>query len=130
MKQVVLVLMILLASCSSKETRLRHNGRAVLTELVAELETIETVDELIEKKSLLRQQFLELTSIAIAMKKLELKRSTEFAVELQDQELSDRLQNELNRLYRIPGAKSLIEVCQEPALEKIDAFEAKLQRPI
>lgn len=119
------------SSCGSRSLEdFREEGEAISTLLIKELSHIHTRDQLLQSSPKLKQLFGALVDIIIAAQEY---REHQFSIETlefssQSLYLSERLREELNRVYQIEGARSIVEKCQEHALHRLDAFEKKIRK--
>ena len=92
----------------------RAKGRSKTRSLIADLKTVRTKDQLIEKKDKLGRHFKELAELARQVEGYQ-KKSEEKIPPLgtEDLELSDRLRTEILRIYRLEGGKEIIDACRD-----------------
>ena len=95
-------------------------------ELIAELQQIDDLDMLIEASSRLSAQFDALVDVMIEARKWQIKKNAVWTLSERDHQLSRQLAFELSRLLRNPLARHFLEKAQNPALERLDAFEKKV----
>ena len=127
---LLLFLLILTTSCRQSDESYRLQGNEILQKLVEETEQIETLEELIHSCPHLKMLFDELVAVIIKLKSWQIKHGAYESPneDPEDHALRLKLCQELNRLFRIPGGRELIEKSQEKALEHLDAFEKKQAR--
>lgn len=114
-------------SCGSHSIEdFREEGRATTLSLTQELRQVHSRTELVACSNRLKQLFNDLVDTMIAAHEHHEREKTELSQE--DHEVSDQLRAELNRIYRIEGAKEVIEKCQEAALHRLDAYEKRLAK--
>jgi len=106
----------LLFGCSrDKEDVLKDDAKARLIALHTELKSLNTRQEVSQKKEILEKRFLELTQAMIALRENDLK--------VEPFEIQKEILGELERLYQIDGCLELIESAEEPSLEQLDRYE-------
>lgn len=105
----------------------REEGHSITRSLTQELKHIRARDELIASSGRLKQLFNELTDVMIAAKEYQARHPSAEVHEFSqaDHIASDQLREELNRIYRLDGAREIIEKCQEEALMRLDAYEKR-----
>jgi hypothetical protein len=115
----------LLACSPSSSQDFREVGRSINRSIIKELHGIHSHDELVDKLPVLENLFGRLTEVMISARKFEDQQteSSQLPFGREDQQVSDLLRLELNRVYRLPGGKGLIERAQRQALDKLDKFE-------
>ena len=116
----------LLASCRGPSPEYyQEKGRRITSELIREVQKIESVDDLIQKGARFKVLYEELVDLIIESRSYQRKHHVTWESEEEDSILSDELKFELMRIYKLPGAKQLMEKYQLPALIRLDAFEKK-----
>lgn len=104
-------LLFLLFACSSPSPEhYRERGSALVRALVKELKKVHTREELMDHEARIRELFAELSALVL---EIQAYRKVRPEVEIplfsrQDQDLSDALQVELNRLLRKEGCREII----------------------
>lgn len=125
-----LTFLLLFSSCSSsKPEDFREDGRSISKSILKQLKKVQSKEDLIEMSSVLEDLFTNLTSIMINAKNC----SEEYCLEImpleqEDYLISDKFRFELNRIYRIPGAKEIMEKIQEKPLKLLDLSEQQRQK--
>lgn len=128
---ISLLVLLITVSCSSKSLDdFRQEGKAISENITSELRHVHTREDLVAIQMKLRRLFDELVDTIIEAKEFQ---QTHPITELSEQELadtsvSDELRAEMNRVYQIEGVRQLVEKCQEPALNRLDAYEKKRKR--
>lgn len=105
-----LILFFLTACSSPSPEHYRERGSALVRALVKELKKVNTREELMDHEARIRELFYEITSLTLEINTY-LKAHSEMEIPLftrQDQDLSDALQHELNRLLRKEGCQEFI----------------------
>jgi len=132
MLKIILILNLLfLCSCSSPSSEgFREEGRSVNKSIIKKLQLINSREELISNSTELENLFIRLVDVMIEARKYQENTSLNEEIPLQkkDHLLSDKFRGELNRIYRIPGAKKIIEKAQQPALNRLDIFEQQYDK--
>lgn len=121
----------LFLSCSSPSPEsFREEGNAITKTLIKELQQIHSRDELVQRTETLEELYHRLVEAMIAARKFQESNpdARPFPLSASDRQLSDKLRNELARLYSIPGARKIIEASQRPSLNKLDVFEKQLKK--
>lgn len=98
-------------------------GEEVKRELVAELQTITTLPDLIERQSSLTALFDEMACLAIEASHVPSSPPQSTIVD----PLSCQITDELRRIAQIPGAIACLEKCQAAAIERLDR-ESKMRK--
>lgn len=125
------ILIFLLTSCGYRSLEdFREDGEWTTRELIAELQSVHDREELIKKLPKLKKLFNELSDIMIAARQYQEKHPSEEEPPFtkRQQATSERLRQELNRIYLIDEGRELIEKAEDEALNKLDAFERTLLR--
>lgn len=124
MRGIYLILIVLLFATACRAKSPEHflaQGRFVNQELLAEIQAIDDLDDLIEALPRLERLFGRLVDVMIEAKKWQIKHKACWPATPEDRQLSLELQAELARLYEMPSARALIEKCQETALLRLDS---------
>ncbi|MBS0615863.1 MAG: hypothetical protein JSR58_04850 [Verrucomicrobia bacterium] len=115
-------LLLLCASCSPESSDdFRHEGEAIARALVDELQEVENRQDLLKASPKLKKLFEQLVDLMIAA------RNAQMEPQLDSTEMSQVLQAELKRIYRMEGGREVIEKAQKEALLRLDAFERSLK---
>ncbi|MBS0654155.1 MAG: hypothetical protein JSR46_00100 [Verrucomicrobia bacterium] len=125
----LVVCIALCVGCSTKSPLyFQTKGRVVTSQLLEHLEDVHDLDDLIEILPRLQMLFDQLVDVMIEARKWQVKEGVEWGPSEEDAALSARLCSELNRIFAIPAARDLIEKSQHRALERLDAFETKVNK--
>lgn len=122
-----------LCACSpSSNEDYREAGRSINRTLTKELQSIHSHDELVQKLPKLEKLFSRLADVMIGARKFQLThiQSASLPLTKEDQQISDQLRVELNRIFIIPRGKELVERSQQQALDKLDRFEHRMAKYI
>lgn len=122
---VFILLFALLAACSpSSREDFREEGRSISRSLIKELHAIHSQRELLNRFATLKNLFERLTEVMIAARKFQMARPDNGPIFFtsEDRRISDLLRAELNRIYRQPGCRELLEKAQQQALDKLDRW--------
>ena len=129
MFRLLLLLCLSFVSCSVRDsTHFQEKSRHKTEELIRELQVIDCLEDIIQRADRFKTLYLELTSLSIEIQKYQKKHKTQWELEAEDVALSDELRFEFMRIYKILGAKELMEKYQMSALVSLDAFEKKEAR--
>lgn len=124
----LLLSLTLLTGCSHKSLEdYREEGRRLTTQLIAELQGVHSRRDLVARQPKLNKLFKDLVATMISAQEWRDKQAVQIEVELtiEDHDLSDRLKAEMNRIYKIEGAREVLEKSQQEALFTLDAFHKK-----
>lgn len=112
------------SSCSSpSDEDFREKGHSINKSIIKELKAIHTRDDLVKKELKLQRLFERLAETMIAARnhQLDMHRTSIFLpFSKEDEQLSGLLRAELNRVYRLPGGKELVERSQQKALDRLN----------
>jgi hypothetical protein len=125
------LVLLLLTGCGPKSLEdFREEGEGLTRSLIEELQSIHARDDLVDAAPRLQKLFNELVDVMIASREFKEKHPHLDALPLskKDHELSDQLRGELNRILHLEGGREVIEKCQEQALERLDAFEKRVNK--
>ena len=116
-----IIALLVLASCNpSNLSEWRVEGVSIVRNLVEELELIETIADLEERKSSIKKKYAKLIQIMIEGDRYEdidaLKPESFFSNALRDQYI---------RIYQIEGGKELLFEIQKESLHKLDQYLKK-----
>jgi len=126
--KTILLALLLLASCSPSSLEgFRNEGEKISKRLITDLQKIQTREDLIDKETLLKHRFISLVDVMIAAREFQ-EEHPNAAVPEVDEELSESLCLELQRVCSLEGGRDLIEASQREALIRLDAFEKKLMK--
>lgn len=121
-----LFILIFLCSCRQKtQSDFQARSRLITAELIASLQQIDDLDSLIEAQRRLQCHFDALVDVMIEARKWQMKTKASWVLSEEDHQQSRQLACELNRLLRNPLARHFLEKAQNPALERLDAFEKR-----
>jgi hypothetical protein len=122
----LLLLLIILTGCSAKSPEtFKSKARCIKCELLQTAQNVEDLDQLMRVLPTFSRLFNQLVEVMIQARKWQIKHRTSWDLSEEDRYLSFELAQEFARLYQIPTARAFIEKCQQPALERLDAFEKK-----
>jgi hypothetical protein len=124
----LLFLSVVLVGCSpSSSEDFRQEGEALCRRLTEELQQIHTRDDLLKKAPLLKKRFEQFADL-IVQAHIFRKEHLGEAMPEGDGEFfaSDALREEMKRIYRIEGARRVIEESQREALFALDASLKKI----
>lgn len=122
------LILILLAACSRGPEEVREDAQGVMRAMVAEFKKMHGREELMEKEGKIQLLFDKLVLILAEAENYLAKHPEYEGLEFKwkDQDLSDELKGEINRLYRLEGCKEIIEGCQKKALAKAPVLLNKI----
>jgi hypothetical protein len=111
------ILFLFLSACSpSSQNDFRLEGESLCREMIQELQRVETHQQLVAIEPRLREFYEKIAVLMIAAKEAE----TSPVVE-GETIVSDLLQAELKRIYKIEAGRELVERCQKEALFKMSS---------
>jgi len=120
-------LAILISGCGKKSPEyFQKRGESIIQELIIDLQKIDDVEDFPQAQLALQAHFDALVDVMIEARKWQMKTKQRIQVP-QASPMSQHLILEFNRLSRNPLSRHFLEKCQQPALEKLDAFEKKYQ---
>lgn len=120
-----------LSGCSSSSLEGFHDkGVEITCTLIDELENIQSRDDLLAAAPRLKQLFLMLVKTSIAAQDYQEKQAYLEQVELtqSDHIRSEKIRQQLQRIYRIEGCREIMEKSQQDALNLLDSYQQQLQR--
>lgn len=123
MKKACLVLLSLLlfSACSSSSIEeLKDETNALVLEMIDEMKTIKTKEDLLAKEKPLTEQFLKLADLMIRASALKQEEKDEKTIPS-----NDKLKKEIERLYTIDGGTLILESYQSEALKKLEKAEGR-----
>lgn len=119
MKKLLLILFFLTGCGPSSVEDCRREANGVMRSLVATLQDVQNQEDLREKGPKIEKDSEALVSLMIRIKKLQEKGGE--VKESDNRMMSDRLLQEMQRIYQIDGARELMESYQREALLTLDA---------
>lgn len=123
---VFLFLVFALTACQRPSAAyFQEQGYQKIEELITELQKIESIDELLAHEIQLKTLYEELVDLIIQAKVYQKKHKVYWKTEAMHQGVNEELRRELNRLYKLPGGKEIMEKYQLQACQRLDAFEKK-----
>lgn len=113
---------LLAIGCSSHSLEdCREEGEAITRTLIYEFSQIHNREDLLKASAKIKRLFNDLVSIIVAAHAAQHQEVIELTP--YNHLLSDQLRTEINRVYRIEGAREVVEKFQEEALHRLDAYE-------
>ena len=100
-----------------------RRGNEIQSQLIGELEGVQTLHDLFRRQEALSSLFDELAKVAIEARHYQIRTHRSWEVPPDSAEQSRELQRHLERVLQIPGARAFLEKCQSRGFERIDAFE-------
>jgi hypothetical protein len=119
-------LLLVLSACSPNSIEdFHHEGQTCSRALILDLQKIHTREELALAAPLLKKHFETLVDLMMRARAFQESHPEEslalpFASETM---VSDELEEELRRIYKIEGGREIVERTQQEALVHLDAFE-------
>jgi hypothetical protein len=103
----------------------RHEGESTCRDIIGNLQSIETREDVARLEPILKRNFEKLVSVIIEARHFQIKYPEEALAlpVLIESDLSDLLKEELERIYRIEGGKEIVERAQREAMLRLDGFE-------
>ena len=123
------ILLTLCLSCTKSLEDFKEEGEGLTRSLIQELQEIRTRKDLQLSYGRLQILFTRLSDLMITAQEFQEKHHlSSLELSKENHELSELLRIELNRIFLLDGGKELIEKCQEPALQKLDAYLKRMQK--
>ncbi|OGN61348.1 MAG: hypothetical protein A3F09_03635 [Chlamydiae bacterium RIFCSPHIGHO2_12_FULL_49_11] len=132
MRNSTLLLFLFLFGCSSSDpAALREEGKRTISLLTEKLATCDSVAALELERFEIEELFQKFVHLMILQKKRELRKGKCMApLSGENLEISAALQNELVRLYRLPGGRKVLEEMQEEPARRLDRFYSRLKTQV
>lgn len=122
----LIFILFFFSSCSESTLEdYRESGRSNTKTLIKKLEKVHTIQDLILQEKSLENLFFNLSELMVKARQ---NHQELLPLEKEDLILSDKLRNELNRIFLIPGGKKILESCQEKALTHLSIFEKQIEK--
>lgn len=126
MRSYWILFLFIFSSCSENSLEdYRESGRSQTKTLIKKLESIHSIQDLLVHENSLENLFFKLSDLMVRARQ---SHQELLPLEKEDLILSDKLRNELNRIFLIPGGKKVIESCQEKALTHLSICEKQLEK--
>lgn len=124
------ILLLLVSACSPTSTQeFRQEGEALCRRLTKELQQVETREDLLKMAPILKKRFQQFADLMMAARTFQREHAGEALPEDDGDYLaSEALMEEMRRIYRIEGARKLIEDQQREALFALDAYLKNLEK--
>ena len=108
----------------------RQEGQATTRNLIREMRSISSREQLVDAVDRLEALFDELADVMIGARERQDEELRDAPLPLtdRDHQLSAALKAEIDRLYQIEGGRDLVEAAQRDALSRLDAFEYRRSR--
>lgn len=105
-------------------------GEALSRKIIADLQKVQTTEELVEMAPVLKKRFYSLVELMIQARAYQERHPEEWAEERPDSELTfnELLVIELERIHKLERGREIIESAERDALHRLDAFERELKR--
>ena len=116
MTRWVLILMILTACGPHTAKDCRREAEGTMRALIAQLEQVETRDDLLAKEAKLKKLYAKMGDLVVEAERLG------GTARPPDGELNERLKEELVRVYGLPGGREIVERAQGEALHRLAAL--------
>lgn len=113
-----MIILILAAACTSGPEAIREDSQVILRNLIREFQGVKSRETLMEREAKIQILFDRLVGVLVDAKKYIDTHEQELEFKWKDQNLSDELKGELNRLYRLEGCREIIERCERKSLER------------
>lgn len=120
---VFLCLFFALGCARRDEAFYIRRGNEIQSQLIGELEGVHTLHDLFGKQEALSSLFDELARVAIEARRYQIRTHTSWEVPPDSSTKSQELEQQMERVLQIPGARAFLEKCQSRGFERIDAFE-------
>lgn len=130
MKFLIFAVLLLTACAPNSLEDFQQEGQARCHKLTAQLKKIETRDQLSKAAAQLQKRFEDLVDLMIEARRYQIAHPQEETPEILDyqSESNAELVAELKRIYRLEGARDLVEKTQHEALIRLDAFERTVSK--
>jgi len=129
---VVFVLLLTYGCGPSSSEDFQREGEALSRNLQRQFARISTREDLLSKQSALEHQFQEFVALIIAAREYQDRHPEGVSNSTGKKEfpMSDRLRLELNRIYKIEGAREIVEAAQKEALIRLDTYEHRRRQKL
>jgi len=127
----LILVLIFVTSCGPRSLDdYRREGRESVRALTSELRCVQTRQDLIKAGPNIKAKYNRMVDLMIAAREFYEAHSEAAIPELteEDQEYSQELRLELDRIFRIEGADKLIAKYQEEAMNRLHLFQTKLDK--
>jgi len=124
MNRLLIFLFLIAAGCSSNSSEeFRSEARDLSRVLIAELKEITSHDDFASHSARLKKLFFEQAQIMVRINRWnqEHHQASHLDLSAEDSLLSQKLKEELARIYKIEGGRKFLERCQEESLHFLDA---------
>ncbi len=122
MRKTLVALLFFVGGCSPQsQDDFHHEGESICRALVEELQEVESRQDLLKAAPRIKQHFEDLVDLMIAA------RNSQVQPQVDSTEMSQVLQAELKRIYRMEGGREVIEKAQKESLLRLDVFERSLK---
>jgi hypothetical protein len=112
------------AGCSPGSIEDFHwEGESQCRALVDELQAIHDRDELLRAVPKIKKSFEDLVALMIRAREFQEEHPDESLPLISENSFSNKLQQELRRIYTLEGGREIMEGAQQEALVRLDAFE-------
>jgi len=103
----------------------RHEGESTCRDIIGDLQSIETREDLARLEPILKRNFEKLVSVIISARQFQINNPEEALAlpVLLESDVSNLLKEELERVYGIEGGKEIVERAQREAMLRLDGFE-------
>jgi hypothetical protein len=120
-------LFLVFSSCQSRGYEEYHRQAEASTySLLLVLKKINTRQDLIEQKYVLKNIFSELAELSIKSKEYQIRHDKEKAAfSFKKNQYSEELRVEMTRVYNLPDGRKIMEACQQEGLSNLDRFQKK-----
>lgn len=126
----ILLCLFCVLGCAKRDgTFYVRRGDEIQSQLITELEGVQTLPDLFGKQEALSSLFDELAKVAIEARRYQIRTHTSWKIPADAAEKSQELAWHMQRVLQIPGARAFLEKCQSRGFERIDAFEKAALRP-
>ncbi len=117
MKKVFVALILLLGCAPSSYEGFYREGEALALAMAKDLEKVETLEDLRNMDGRLKKKFDKLTDLMIAFERYRKGSLTQRPI--RSSGASDRLEQQVMRIYAIEGGKEAFEAIAQESLQKI-----------
>jgi len=123
-------LLFLLGCAPNSLEDYQQEGEARCRKLIRILEEIQTREDLVRVEGELKKEFTKIVDLMIQAKSFQQENPEEKEREQAGRQVSEELKVEMARIYRIEGAREIIERAQREPMLRLDAFERQLPKKL
>ena len=124
MRSVFILICLCAVGCAARDEAfyLRRGGE-IQSQLIVELEGVESLHDLFSRQEAFSSLFDELARTAIEARRYQMREKTSWGIPQDLSEKSRGLEEQMQRVLKIAGARAFLERCQSKGFDRLDAFE-------